>query len=100
MAAKGDKTEAPTAKKKKDMRKKGQVAKSQDLAPWFALLVGTYVLPATVGVVARSFGLESVGAVLFTAALVLLAAHEALTALAAPSSSASPLDGVSAGREE
>jgi fucose permease len=65
-----------------------------------AAVLGQSLLPATVGVVARSFGLESVGAVLFTAALVLLAAHEALTALAAPSSSASPLDGVSAGREE
>ena len=54
MAAKGDKTEAPTPKKKKDMRKKGQVAKSQDLAPWLALLVGTYVLPVTVGGLARA----------------------------------------------
>jgi flagellar biosynthetic protein FlhB len=54
VAAKGDKTEAPTPKKKKDMRKKGQVAKSQDLAPWLALLVGTYVLPMTVGGLARA----------------------------------------------
>ena len=53
MAAKGDKTEAPTPKKKKDMRKKGQVAKSQDLAPWLALLVGTYVLPVTVSGLAQ-----------------------------------------------
>ena len=52
--AKGDKTEAPTPKKKKDTRKKGQVAKSQDLAPWLALLVGTYVLPLTVGGLARA----------------------------------------------
>ena len=54
MASKGDKTEAPTPKKKKDMRKKGQVAKSQDLAPWLALLVGTYVLPLTVGGLGRA----------------------------------------------
>ena len=54
MAAKGDKTEAPTPKKKKDARKKGQVAKSQDLAPWLALLVGTYVLPLTIGGLARA----------------------------------------------
>ena len=54
MAAKGDKTEAPTPKKKKDARKKGQVAKSQDLAPWLALLVGTYVLPVTIGGLARA----------------------------------------------
>jgi len=52
--AKGDKTEAPTQKKRKDTRKKGQVAKSQDLAPWLALLVGTYVLPLTVGGLARA----------------------------------------------
>ncbi len=54
MASKGDKTEAPTPKRKKDARKKGQVAKSQDLAPWLALLVGTYVLPLTVGGLARA----------------------------------------------
>ena len=54
MAAKGDKTEAPTAKRKKDARKKGQVAKTQDLAPWLALLVGTYVLPVTITGLARA----------------------------------------------
>lgn len=50
-----------------------------------AAVLGQSLLPATVGVVARSFGLESIGAVLFTAALALLAAHEALTALGGPS---------------
>lgn len=50
-----------------------------------AAVLGQSLLPATVGVVARSVGLESVGAVLFVAALVLLAAHETLTALGAPS---------------
>jgi flagellar biosynthetic protein FlhB len=54
VAAKGDKTEAPTQKKRKDTRKKGQVAKSQDLAPWLALLAGTYVLPLTIGGLARA----------------------------------------------
>jgi len=46
-----------------------------------AAVLGQSLLPAAVGVVARSAGLESVGAMLFTAALVLLAAHETLTAL-------------------
>jgi fucose permease len=55
-----------------------------------AAVLGQSLLPATVGVVARSIGLESVGAVLFTAALVLLAAHEALTVLGAPSPRESP----------
>jgi flagellar biosynthetic protein FlhB len=54
VAAKGDKSEAPTPKRKKDARKKGQVAKSQDLAPWLALLVGTYVLPMTIGGLGRA----------------------------------------------
>lgn len=50
-----------------------------------AAALGQSLLPAAVGVVARSTGLESVGAMLFTAALVLLAAYEALTALGASS---------------
>ncbi|MGH9135375.1 MAG: EscU/YscU/HrcU family type III secretion system export apparatus switch protein [Ilumatobacteraceae bacterium] len=54
MASNADKTEAPTAKRRKDSRKKGQVAKSSDLAPWLALLVGTYVLPFTVGALGRA----------------------------------------------
>ena len=55
-----------------------------------AAVLGQSLLPATVGAVAQSVGLESFGAILFSAALVLLAAHEALTALGAPSPRESP----------
>ena len=48
MGRRDDKTEAPTPKKKHDARKKGQVAKSQDLTPWVTLLVATYALPMTI----------------------------------------------------
>lgn len=51
-----------------------------------AAVLGQSLLPTAVGAVAQRHGLESVGAVLLTAALVLLAGHEALTVLAAPSS--------------
>ena len=40
----GDKTEEPTAKKREDARKKGQVAKSQELNTAFVLLIGFLVL--------------------------------------------------------
>ncbi|MBR1647163.1 MAG: flagellar biosynthesis protein FlhB [Selenomonadaceae bacterium] len=40
----GDKTEEPTAKKREDARKKGQVAKSQELNAAFVLLMGFLVL--------------------------------------------------------
>lgn len=46
---KSDKTEKPTAKKLRDTRKKGQIAKSQDLTAWAGLLVGLYLLPMAVG---------------------------------------------------
>jgi len=48
MSGKEGRTEAPTEKRKKESRRKGQVAKSPDLAAWLGLLVGTYLLPATV----------------------------------------------------
>ena len=48
MSKRDGKTEAPTEKKKRDARKKGTTAKSQDLGPWITLLVGTYVLPAAI----------------------------------------------------
>lgn len=42
-------TEQQTAKRKKENRKKGQVAKSATLVSWVALLVATFVLPGVVG---------------------------------------------------
>ena len=47
--ADSDKTEKPTAKKKRDTRRKGQIAKSQDLTGWTSLLLGLYLLPMTIG---------------------------------------------------
>ena len=42
--ADGDKTEEPTAKKRADARKKGQVGKSQELNTAFVLLIGFFAL--------------------------------------------------------
>ena len=42
--AEGDKTEEPTSKKREDARKKGQVAKSQELNAAFVLLAGFLVV--------------------------------------------------------
>ncbi|MBQ1510324.1 MAG: flagellar biosynthesis protein FlhB [Selenomonadaceae bacterium] len=42
--ADGEKTEEPTAKKREDARKKGQVGKSQELNTAFVLLVGFFVV--------------------------------------------------------
>jgi flagellar biosynthesis protein FlhB len=43
--AKDDKTEKPTPKRRKELRKKGQVAKSQDVSAWLVMLVATFLLP-------------------------------------------------------
>ena len=40
----GDKTEEPTSKKREDARKKGQVARSQELNTGFVLLIGFLIL--------------------------------------------------------
>ncbi len=42
--ADGEKTEEPTAKKRQDARKKGQVGKSQELSTAFVLLAGFFLL--------------------------------------------------------
>jgi len=43
------KTEKPTPKRKKDARKKGQVARSPEIGGWLSLLVVTLVLPVAFG---------------------------------------------------
>lgn len=43
------KTEKPTAKRKKENRKKGIVARSQTLVPWIAVLICTFVVPPMFG---------------------------------------------------
>lgn len=45
---KHSKTEAPTAKRKREARKEGQVVRSEDLVTWFSLLVATTVLPSLI----------------------------------------------------
>jgi flagellar biosynthesis protein FlhB len=47
MADRSGKTEKPTAKRKRDARREGRIARSQDLVSWLGVLVGTYVLPVT-----------------------------------------------------
>jgi flagellar biosynthetic protein FlhB len=44
----GEKTEKPTAKRKKDARKDGQIARTNDLGGWLLVLVATWVLPMMV----------------------------------------------------
>lgn len=46
--SKQDKTEAPTPKKKRESRQKGQIARSQDLTAWASVLIGLYLVPLTV----------------------------------------------------
>lgn len=48
---KHSKTEAPTPKKKKDARKKGQIAKSQEVTTWFQLLLVAVLAKPTFGAV-------------------------------------------------
>ena len=45
---KHDKTEAPTAKRKKEARRDGQVVRSEDLVTWTSVLIGTIVMPGMV----------------------------------------------------
>lgn len=48
MSAKGgDKTEAPTPKRKREARKDGQIPKSAEIASWSAMLVATFLLQLT-----------------------------------------------------
>lgn len=49
MADKESRTEAPTDKKLKESREQGQIARSQDLVSWGALLIGISILQSTVG---------------------------------------------------
>lgn len=60
---KDDKTEAPTPKKKKETREKGQIARSQDATAWASVLIGLYVIPITAARLARVIdgSLEEIG---------------------------------------
>lgn len=51
---KHSKTEKPTAKRRKDARKKGQLPRTADLVPWASVLAMTYVLPWLLGRMTRS----------------------------------------------
>ena len=62
MSDKGQRTEKQTAKRRKESRRKGQVARSPILVPWATLLVITMVLPPLLGGVADALS-ESVRSV-------------------------------------
>jgi flagellar biosynthetic protein FlhB len=55
VAEKHDKTEAPTAKRKRDARKKGQIARSQELVIWAQMFAVVVLLPATLVRTASAF---------------------------------------------
>jgi flagellar biosynthetic protein FlhB len=46
---KHDKTEAPTPKRKREARRKGQIARSQDLVTWAQLFAAATLLPRAIG---------------------------------------------------
>ena len=48
-ADKHDKTEAPTPKKKREARKKGQIARSNDLVMWAQMLGVSIFMPSAIG---------------------------------------------------
>jgi flagellar biosynthetic protein FlhB len=48
-SSKHDKTEAPTPKKKREARKKGQIARSNDLVMWAQLFAVSIFLPGAIG---------------------------------------------------
>ncbi|QGG94658.1 EscU/YscU/HrcU family type III secretion system export apparatus switch protein [Actinomarinicola tropica] len=54
MADTSDKTEKATPRKRKESRKEGQIAKTQDMYGWIAVLVGSFVVPAMMGSVGGS----------------------------------------------
>jgi flagellar biosynthesis protein FlhB len=55
-----DKTEKATPKKRREARQEGQIARSQDMYGWIAILIATFVVPPLVGAVggALTGGLE------------------------------------------
>jgi flagellar biosynthetic protein FlhB len=66
MSGGGEKTEKPTAKKLKEARKEGQVARSQDVGAWTALLAATVLVPqvgASIAQVASKLLLSATAAI-------------------------------------
>ena len=51
---KSDKTEKATPRRRREARREGQIARSQDLYGWLAVLVGTFIVPALMGSVGGS----------------------------------------------
>lgn len=62
---KSQKTEQPTPRRKKEARQEGQIAKSQDIYAWVAVLVGSFVVPVLVGAIGSRLmdGLADLGQV-------------------------------------
>jgi flagellar biosynthetic protein FlhB len=56
VADRSDKTEKATPKRRKEARQEGQIARSQDLYGWIAMLVATFVVPPLVGGVGAALG--------------------------------------------
>jgi flagellar biosynthesis protein FlhB len=54
VADRSDKTEKATPKKRRESRQEGQIARSQDLYGWLAILIATFVVPPLVGGVGGS----------------------------------------------
>jgi flagellar biosynthetic protein FlhB len=56
----GEKTEKPTAKRLKDSRKEGRVARTPDLGTWGAVLLASFLLPAIGASVADDLQVEMI----------------------------------------
>ena len=48
MSSKHDKTEAPTPKRKREARQKGQVARSPEIVAWGSILAATVLAKGTI----------------------------------------------------
>ncbi len=61
-ADKSQKTEKPTPRRKREARREGQIAKSQDLYGWVAVLGATFIVPPLLGAMAERLR-EGIGGV-------------------------------------
>ncbi len=81
-ADKHSKTEQPTAKRKREAKKKGQVARSAEIGGWFSLLIATSALPAVFGAAEhRLLGLTAMSSGVMAAPSVPKAIHVLTTGL-------------------
>ncbi|MER3420342.1 MAG: flagellar biosynthesis protein FlhB [Chloroflexota bacterium] len=71
-----ERTEAPTPKRKEEVRKRGQTARSQDLTTAIVLLAGLYTLKLTAGLILDRLSALLVGHILAAGALDKTAARD------------------------